>query len=222
MKGMTKFGAALFLAPLLLSGGCNMKDDTAGKTTAAGPSAVDKTKEAVKEGAITTKNAVKGAAVDTKNGVKEAAVNTKAAVDKKDPAIDTKPAGDNAAAADAIAKTPVDDTRAAVDKGEAIKPKNSAVGMNTSRQVKARSTMPMHQGRDAADMDTTRRVRKAIMADQSLSSAARNVRVTTANGVVMLRGPVKSDAERDELGAKALKVAGKNRVENQLDVVAAN
>jgi osmotically-inducible protein OsmY len=51
---------------------------------------------------------------------------------------------------------------------------------------------------------------------------ARNAKVITANGVVLLRGPVKSDAERDSLEAKARKLAGTNRVENHLDVVAAN
>ena len=219
MKNMTKLCATLFLAPLLLSGGCSKKDEPAGKTMAAGSTVVDNTKEAVKEGAVTTKRAVKDAAVDTKEavkdaavdtkeGVKEAAIDTKAAVDKNGSAIGTKPA--------------VDNTKAAVDNGEAIKPKEAAVDMNASKQVKARSAMPMHQGKGAADMNTTRRVRKAILADQSLSSEARNAKVTTANGVVMLRGSVKSDAERDNLGAKALKLAGKNRVENDLDVVAAN
>jgi hypothetical protein len=254
MKIMTKLYAALFLAPLVLSGGCSKKDATAGTTMAAGTPAVDNTKTAVDN----TKEAVKGTAVDTKEGVKEAAIDTKSAAAKKDPAIDTKPAVDNKEGADAIAKAPVDNTKAAVDTGEAIKPKEAAVdmkagegadviaqapidntkaavdngeghmpkkaavGMNTSKQVKARSTMAMHQGKDAADMNTTRRVRKAILADQSLSSEARHVKVTTANGVLMLRGSVKSDAERDDLGTRALKLAGKNRVENQLEVVAAN
>ena len=157
--------------------------------------------------------------------------NTKAAVDKGETA------DVSAQSADVSAKSQTDNTtKAAVDKGEAADvsaqtandgakgPKNNtkAAVDNGETVAAAMNVNDMHQGTGAADVNTTRRVRKAIRADHSLSPQARNAKVITANGVVMLRGPVKSDAERDNLGAKALRFAGTNRVENNLDVVAIN
>lgn len=77
---------------------------------------------------------------------------------------------------------------------------------------------PMDQGNNAADLDTTQKIRKAIMDDESLSSNAKNSKVITANGVIVLRGPVKSEDERRNIESKARQAAGANRVENQLEV----
>ena len=56
------------------------------------------------------------------------------------------------------------------------------------------------------------------MADKSLSTNAHNVKIITANGVVTLRGPVKSAAEKANIGAKAQQAAGVRRVDNQLEI----
>ena len=79
---------------------------------------------------------------------------------------------------------------------------------------------PMDQGNNAADLDTTQRIRKAIVADDSLSTDAKNVKIITNDGVVTLRGPVKNDAERKAIEAMARQAAGSNRVEDHLDVKA--
>lgn len=79
---------------------------------------------------------------------------------------------------------------------------------------------PMDQGNNAADLDTTQRIRKALMSDDSLSSDGKNAKVITSNGVVTLRGPVKNEAERQAVKAMALQAAGPNRVEDHLDVKA--
>ena len=42
--------------------------------------------------------------------------------------------------------------------------------------------------------------------------------ITTADGAVTLRGPVKSDDERKKIGAMAEQVAGTGRVQNHLEV----
>ncbi|HEY2367192.1 MAG TPA: BON domain-containing protein, partial [Polyangiaceae bacterium] len=62
-------------------------------------------------------------------------------------------------------------------------------------------------------------VRKAIVSDGALSTDAKNVKVVTKDGAVILRGPVKSEAEKNEVANKASGVAGVKHVENQLDVV---
>ena len=56
------------------------------------------------------------------------------------------------------------------------------------------------------------------MADKSLSTNAHNVKIITTGGVVTLRGPVKSAAEKDTIGAKAQQTAGVTRVDNQLEI----
>jgi len=47
---------------------------------------------------------------------------------------------------------------------------------------------------------------------------AHNVKIMTSNGVVTLRGPVKSEDEKKSIEAKAKQVAGVTRVENLLEV----
>ena len=80
------------------------------------------------------------------------------------------------------------------------------------------STTPLDQGNGKADLDVTQAIRKALMADDSLSTTAKNVKVVTNKGVITLRGPVKSDAEKKSVEAKASAAAAGNRVDNQLDI----
>jgi hyperosmotically inducible protein len=77
---------------------------------------------------------------------------------------------------------------------------------------------PADQGGSAADREVTANIRKAIVADDGLSMNAHNVKVITKDGVVTLRGPVKSAAEKTDVAAKAHKVAGVKRVDNQLEI----
>ena len=68
------------------------------------------------------------------------------------------------------------------------------------------------------DLAITRDIRKAIVADKSLSTYAHNVKVVTENGFVTLKGPVRSEDERKAVEAKAIDVAGRERVANELTV----
>lgn len=77
---------------------------------------------------------------------------------------------------------------------------------------------PGDQSENKADRDLTQRIRKAIMADKSLSTTAKNIKIITTNGTVTLRGPVKNLHEREAIEAKAQQVAGVTNVENQLEV----
>jgi hyperosmotically inducible protein len=77
---------------------------------------------------------------------------------------------------------------------------------------------PTDQANDLADLSVTQQIRKALIADGSLSVEAQNVKVITSSGVVTLRGPVKSEAERAAVVAKARDLAGKNRVDDRIDV----
>lgn len=68
------------------------------------------------------------------------------------------------------------------------------------------------------DLETTTAIRKAVVADKSLSVAAHNVKIFTEKGKVTLRGPVKSDAEVASVVEKAVAVAGKEKVVSELEV----
>ena len=75
------------------------------------------------------------------------------------------------------------------------------------------------QKSNAADMKLTQTIRKSIMSDKSLSSYAHNIKIISQNGVVTLKGPVKSDAEKTAVVAKAVAVAGSaDNVTDQISV----
>ena len=73
-----------------------------------------------------------------------------------------------------------------------------------------------------SDRDITQQIRKSIMKDKSLSTYAHNVKIITQNGQVTLKGPVRSDDEKQAIEATATQIAGPNKVNNQLDVQAKN
>jgi osmotically-inducible protein OsmY len=76
------------------------------------------------------------------------------------------------------------------------------------------------QANNSADIKTTAAIRRAIVHDGSLSTMAKNVKIMTQNGVVVLRGPVKSEAEKTKIAELAKTHAGNAKVEDQLEVKA--
>ena len=70
------------------------------------------------------------------------------------------------------------------------------------------------------DRTITQKIRKSLMADKSLSTYAHNVKIVTANGAVTLKGPVKSDEEKQQVASKAAEVVDASKVDNQLTVKA--
>jgi osmotically-inducible protein OsmY len=67
-------------------------------------------------------------------------------------------------------------------------------------------------------MAITQAIRKAVVADKSLSTNAQNVKIIAKNGAVTLRGPVNSAAEKSSIAAKAEQAAGVKSVDNQLEI----
>jgi hyperosmotically inducible protein len=74
------------------------------------------------------------------------------------------------------------------------------------------------QKENRPDRDITRDIRRSIMQDKSLSTYAHNVKIISQNGMVTLRGPVRSDDEKTAVEAKAAEIAGKDNVTSQLEV----
>lgn len=75
------------------------------------------------------------------------------------------------------------------------------------------------QKNNAADRDLSKKIRQSIMSDKSLSTYAHNVKVISRNGLVTLKGPVRSEDEKSSIEAKALEVVGdKTKISNQMSV----
>jgi hyperosmotically inducible protein len=74
------------------------------------------------------------------------------------------------------------------------------------------------QKMNPSDRAITQKIRKAIHGDQSLSTYAHNIKIITQDGKVTLRGPVRSEDEKNNLEAKAVSVAGQDNVTDQLEV----
>ena len=96
-------------------------------------------------------------------------------------------------------------------------PDNTAVN---ERDRDGTNPTPLDQKNNETDVRITQDIRKAVMDNKELSVNAHNAKVISMNGVVTLRGPVETTAERDTIEDIATAVAGVVRVDNQLEVKA--
>ena len=103
-----------------------------------------------------------------------------------------------------------------------LSPPTNMVPDNTDVNTRDRrgetSTTSDDQAERAVDRTLIQRIRQAIVADESLSTTAKNVKVMMINGVVTLRGPVHSLQEKGSIAATAQHIAGTNNVDNQLEI----
>jgi hyperosmotically inducible protein len=83
---------------------------------------------------------------------------------------------------------------------------------------KQQATTADQQKETAEDRELAQKIRKSIVGDKSLSTYGHNVKVIVRNGVVTLKGPVQSEDEKKNIGAKAADVAGADKVQNELTV----
>src|SRR5271165_1989429 len=89
---------------------------------------------------------------------------------------------------------------------------------DNTKQNETEGTTADNQKNNKLDRETSQKIRKAILADKSLSTYAHNVKVITMNGSVVLKGPVRSDEEKAAIEAKATEVAGATNVKSELTV----
>jgi hyperosmotically inducible protein len=92
---------------------------------------------------------------------------------------------------------------------------------NTGRNVRDRGGLtltPGDQAESETDRTLTQEIRKAVVADDSLSTLAKNIKIITVDRVVTLRGPVQSPQEKERIEAKAQQIAGVDKIDNQLEV----
>ncbi len=86
-----------------------------------------------------------------------------------------------------------------------------------ARDQSGKTLTPMDQSNEASDLEMTQRIRKGITSNDAMSMQARNVKIITQNGVVTLRGPVKTTGEKQAI-ADLAKSAGATRIDNQIEI----
>ena len=89
---------------------------------------------------------------------------------------------------------------------------------NTKKNKDQTSPTADQQKTNPSDRAITQKIRKAVHDDTSLSTYAHNIKIITQDGKVTLRGPVRSEDEKNNLQAKAVTVAGQDNVTNQLEI----
>jgi osmotically-inducible protein OsmY len=94
---------------------------------------------------------------------------------------------------------------------------------NAAKNQRDRSGETMTSGDQSnrpEDIKLTAAIRRAVVGDKSLSMTAKNVKIITADGMVTLRGPVKTEAEKATVAKLAQSAAGSAKIDNQLEVKA--
>ena len=74
------------------------------------------------------------------------------------------------------------------------------------------------QSNNKGDVEITAKIRQMIVKDDSLSTNAHNIKIITVDGIVTLKGPVKSEAEKSTVEKHAIHIVGEKSVKNQIDI----
>lgn len=102
------------------------------------------------------------------------------------------------------------------------RPASSQDADNSARNVRDQSgetKTPADQSNLQANIDTTAAIRKAIINTEKLSTYADNIKIITSDdGTVTLRGPVRTGAEADKIISLARQVAPNSKIVNKLEI----
>jgi osmotically-inducible protein OsmY len=74
------------------------------------------------------------------------------------------------------------------------------------------------QRNNITDRQATQQIRRSLLREKGLSTYAHNVKVIARDGQVTLKGPVRSDSEKQTVEEKATEVVGAGHVVNELSV----
>jgi hyperosmotically inducible periplasmic protein len=103
------------------------------------------------------------------------------------------------------------------DPQEAPAPDNTKKNLPTNHRDANRADQ---QSNATSDVELTRKIRRTLTQDSSLSTYAHNIKIISRDGVVELKGPVRSQSEKEAVEAKATEIAGASKVKNELSVKA--
>jgi hyperosmotically inducible protein len=94
-----------------------------------------------------------------------------------------------------------------------------AVAPDNTANNKDHSVTADKQRNKPEDLAMLRKIRKSLVADSSLSRDAHNVKIIVVDGNVTLKGPVKSEDEKQRIGGLATEAAGSaDKVVNNITV----
>ena len=98
---------------------------------------------------------------------------------------------------------------------ETIKPDNSA----RNAKIEAHNLLnAQDQGTSDYDIKMTQTIRQQIIDQKGFSTNAKNIKIITRDGVVVLKGPVNTLAEKNKIESIAANAAGKTKVSSQITV----
>ena len=87
-----------------------------------------------------------------------------------------------------------------------------------NNKVQNESRTADQQKNKTSDRELTAKIRRAVVADKSLSTYGHNVKIIVIGGAVTLKGPVHSEEEKQSIAAKAGQIVGQEKVTNQITV----
>jgi hyperosmotically inducible periplasmic protein len=74
------------------------------------------------------------------------------------------------------------------------------------------------QSNSKTDREITASARKALLADKRLSTYTHNIKVITVNGMVTLKGPVKSAEEKQKITSDISSIVSSDKITNELTI----
>ncbi len=111
--------------------------------------------------------------------------------------------------------TPTENSTRSTDRtSRTVEPDNTGVNVR-DRDDSTKTSLDQNENQN--DIDITAEIRERVV-ETELSVNAQNVKIITQDGKVTLRGPVQTEAEKQQIEETALAVAGKGNVDNQLEV----
>jgi osmotically-inducible protein OsmY len=86
------------------------------------------------------------------------------------------------------------------------------------RDRQGATVTPLDQSNQEADLKITQDLRQRLVNDDGLSFDAKNIKIVTSGSVITLRGPVKSQTEKQQIESQARAVPGVASVNDELEV----
>jgi osmotically-inducible protein OsmY len=111
--------------------------------------------------------------------------------------------------------TGAQDQTSAASESTTKQPDNTALN---KRDHPGDTMTPGDQANNESDRELARKIRRAIMQNDQLSTTAKNIKIIANNGKVTLRGPVQSAQERDQIASIVQQQVQGGAFENQLEV----
>jgi osmotically-inducible protein OsmY len=87
-----------------------------------------------------------------------------------------------------------------------------------SRDRKTGAVTAGQQKENQGDRELTANIRKALMDNKELSTYAHNLKVVSRDGMVTVKGPVRSQEEKKTVESIATEIAGTGKVKSMISV----